>query len=286
MKMINLNDTLKEDLIKKFTNYLNTTKIADDRVYFSTELTSIIPTNTPRPTVYINADAYLKMLLYVRDTDIEIAWHGTVERNVENNWYYIKDVFLYPQTIASATVDTDQEKYNQWVETLDDDTFNSMRFQGHSHVNMGVTPSGTDMRMYHNFLQVLSKSDYYIFMILNKTGNMTCLIYDLAKNLMYETADITIRVITEHSNNIIDEIKEQKERYCTRPVVKYTGWGSYGNYSHSKLYEDTEEYLMNRDLPKTDTEDINDYLDEIDQRWKNSKLNIKKGKVKVKGGKK
>lgn len=281
MRKINLDETTKQELIAKFTQYVQNLKLTKDTIHYSADLKPDTAIDAPKPTVFINAEAYLKMMLYVRDTDIEIAWHGTVERDIEHNWYHIKDVFLYPQIIRSTTVDTDQEKYNKWLEELDDETFNALRFQGHSHVNMGTSPSGTDIQMYDNFLQVLPRNDYYMFMILNKRGEFNFYIYDLAKNIIYETEDIDVRIITSETVDLIRDIKDSKNELCERPTYSY---GGYKGYGFTSIYKDEEDYLMNRDMPYYD---INNHLDDIDKKYKNVKLiNVKKGKIKAKGGKK
>lgn len=280
MKRINVDETFKQDIIAKFTDYINRTKFTDNKITFSADIdTTVNVKDISRPTIYISATAYLKMMLYVRDTDVEIAWHGTVERNQEQNWYHIKDVFLYPQIIRATTVDTDQEKYQEWLQNIeDDDVFNNIRFQGHSHVNMGTFPSGTDLNMYNNFLQVLPNNDYYIFMIMNKTGSITCFIYDLAKNLIYETADIDIKILGPKTHNLIKDINTEKSKYCERPV-----------YTHSTTsgFFDFDKYMSERDIPPVKT-DVNKLLDEIDSKYKNTKLTTTKIKnnIKVKGGKK
>ena len=280
MKKINIDETFKQDIIAKFTEYINKTKFTDNRITFTADInTAIDTTNITRPTVYISTTAYLKMLLYIRDTNVEIAWHGTVERNQEQNWYHIKDVFLYPQIIRATTVDTDQEKYQEWLQNIeDDDIFNNIRFQGHSHVNMGVYPSETDLNMYNNFLQILPKNDYYIFMIMNKSGAITCFIYDLAKNLIYETADINIKILAPKTHDLIKDIESEKTKYCEKSTYTYT------NY---------DKYITERDLPDYSTsfkqhQDVNDLLNEIDNKYKNSRISIigKNKKIKVKGGKK
>ena len=284
MKKINVDETFKQELITKFTEYVNNTKFTDNRITFTTSIdTSVDTKNIARPVVYISPTAYLKMLLYVRDTDVEIAWHGTVERNQEQNWYHIKDVFLYPQIIRAATVDTDQEKYQEWLQNIEDDeVFNNIRFQGHSHVNMGTFPSGTDLNMYNNFLQVLPKNDYYIFMIMNKSGSVTCFIYDLAKNLIYETADIDIRILGPKTHNLIKDINTEKEKYCEKPVY---------SWNTTKTYSDIEQYYAERDLPcstkSNKTEDVNDLIDSINSKYKNSRITTikRKNNTKVKGGK-
>lgn len=280
MKKINMDETFKKAAIEKFTEYINgLSRCTSNRIDFSTTFDNTI-VGAARPTIFISSQAYLKMMLYVRDTDVEIAWHGIVERNVEQNWYYIKDVFLYPQIIRSATVDTDQEKYQDWLNNIeDDDVFNNIRFQGHSHVNMGTSPSGTDLNMYDKFLQVLPKNDYYIFMIMNKSGSLTSFIYDLAKNTIYESADIDIKILCTNTRDLIKDIKDEKDKYCENPTY-YSGV-TYNGYRHFGFYNRDDDYY----LPPKKTEDINDLLDEIDKKYKNPKLKIKT-KNKVKGGRK
>lgn len=283
MKTIKINDQTKQDIITKFTQYINNTKFTDNKITFTTDIENTVAATEKKPTVYISTLAYLKMLLYVRDTDVEIAWHGTVERNQAQNWYHIKDVFLYPQIIRATTVDTDQEKYQEWLQNIeDDDVFNNIRFQGHSHVNMGTTPSGTDLNMYSNFLQVLPNNDYYIFMVMNKAGSITCLIYDLAKNLIYENADINIKVMTPHTYDLINTINEEKTKYCEKPVYKPY------NYTGKPIY-DWEKYYAERDIPSSSKQlSVDELLDDIESKYKNPRVTITKKKVntKVKGGKK
>jgi hypothetical protein len=276
MKKINLDETFKQDAIKKFTEFINKTKFSGNSINFTTEINQIInSTEIPKPTVYISATAYLKMMLYIRDTDIEIAWHGTVERNIENNWYHIKDVFLYPQTLTAVTVNTDQEKYQEWLQNIEDDAvFNNIRFQGHSHVNMGTSPSGTDLNMYNNFLQVLPKNDYYIFMIMNKSGNLTCLIYDLDKNLIYENQDINVKILTNNTTDLMKDIAEEKEKYCT----KQTYFNSYQNTAYDIF--NSPQYTGN-----THYNSVDDIFNDIDRKskYKNPTLHPNKSK---KGNKK
>ena len=275
MKKINTDETFKKDLITKFTEYVNNTKFTNNHITFTTEIdTTVNEKNIARPTIYISANAYLKMLLYIRDTDVEIAWHGVVERNQEQNWYHIKDVFLYPQRITAATVNTDQEKYQEWLQNIEDDAvFNNIRFQGHSHVNMGTTPSSTDLNMYDNFLQILPKNDYYIFTIMNKHGNHTWLIYDLTKNIVYETADIDVKIITSNTQDLITEINKEKDEYCERPAPTI-GCNSLASsifdYNSDKPYYSSKTIIPQYNQSK----DVNDLLAELDYR--HGKKNKKK----------
>lgn len=274
MKQITLDDNFKQEAIKKFTDYINgLNRYPSNRIDFTTEIENTTKT-LAKPTIYISATAYLKMMLYVRDTATEIAWHGTVERNIKANWYFIKDVFLYPQIDSAATVDTDQEKYQEWLMNIEDDeVFNNIRFQGHSHVNMGTSPSSTDLNMYETFLQVLPKNDYYIFMIMNKSGDLTSLIYDLEKNTIFESEDINIKILCTASKDLIADIDEEKEKYCEKPrITTY-------NYS-SRDYDDM--FLYGRSSFHQSTGDVNELIDEIDKKYKNPRLSLTKNKRKSK----
>lgn len=253
MKHITLDNANKQNLIDKFTAYINNAKLTNNQINFFALIDKPDEENIVRPTVYISAEAYLKMMLYVRDSALEIAWHGTVMRNRESNYYFIKDVFLYPQKVTGATVNTDQEEYNNWLIDLDDDTANELRFQGHSHVNMGVTPSGVDTTFYDHILQTLPKDDYYIFMIMNKSGDMTLMIYDLAANLIYDTEDIDVRIVTSTSQDLIRDIKKYKEEhiatftYNTTPIKD--SYKNYNSLSKKEVIKEFNKLRQYEDLP-------------------------------------
>jgi hypothetical protein len=247
MKYIKINKQTHEDLMNKFKSYLENARLTGDSIDFKTSLIPARP-DLPKAHLYITAEAYVKILLYVRDTSTEIAWHGTVKRN--KNIFLIKDVMLYPQTLAALTVTTDQENYNEWLCGLDDDTHNHLRFQGHSHVNLAVSPSGTDLQYYNDILQVLPNDEYYIFMIINKSGDMTLLIYDLAENIIYENADIIFHVTNEKDEiDILDTIDNEKTEYCTRPVSSYAN-SVFSYPSYDQDFEDFRTGKLDSYTPK------------------------------------
>lgn len=267
MKPIKLSETIKEKLIAEFTKSINNMKLSNDTLQFTAKINSALPKNITKPSVYFTAEAYLKMMLYVRDTSTEIAWHGTVEHDKENNTFCITDVFLYPQKLTAATVETDQAKYNNWIINLDDDTHNTLRFQGHSHVNFAANPSGTDLSFYNDILQVLQDDEYYIFMILNKSGDFSLFIYDLSTNIIYEKEDIDIYILTENTTDLLNDIKISKTENCEVPRISSTSF-DYSKYSTSHL-RNTTDY----DDLSSDTDSI---FETIDKRWRNATLKTNK----------
>ena len=137
--------------------------------------------------------AYYKMLTYVLSLDSEIAWQGLAHK-VRSKEYKVTDVFVYPQRVTAAAVYTDDDKMAAWENDLDTDTYNGRRFHGHSHVNMGVTPSTVDMDMRKDTLTRLGEEGFYIFMIMNKKNEMSFEIYDYDDNIIYDTEDCKVYV--------------------------------------------------------------------------------------------
>ena len=100
------------------------------------------------------------MFAIVDECAVELAWHGVVEKVDQN--YIIHRHPVYPQEIAATTVDAIEDKYGDWLLALEDDVFNNLRMQGHSHVNMGITPSSVDETYYKELVpsrRLLHSSD-------------------------------------------------------------------------------------------------------------------------------
>lgn len=170
--------------------------------------------------------AYLKMTALVDGFSSEIAWHGLVHRLGETH-FEIYDILTYPQTVTDATVNTDQKKYNEWHESLPDEQFNDLRFQGHSHVNMAVSPSGTDLKNQRRLLSTLSSNAYYIFLIINKSRKWSCRIYDLEKNVCYDEKDCELIV----DGNVQDIVQQAKDMLTTISYGSAYTSGYYSQYN-------------------------------------------------------
>ena len=123
----------------------------------------------------------------------------------------------------------DTEKYALWIqENIEDERFNHIYMQGHSHVNMGTSPSSVDLNHQEEILGMLGDNDFYIFMIWNKSFASTNKIYDLKKNVMFEDKDITVKIIGQ--NEGLDEfIKNAKDMVKSKSYA-YGGQSGYGGY--------------------------------------------------------
>lgn len=232
-KIIKLTPEHIEQLKKDFEATL-TDSVSDGKVSFTKAFDNI----KRDATVFFTELAWLKMQTLVREFDKEVAWHGVVMRGTDEtkDEYYISDILVYPQEVTGATVNTDQEKYQMWLMSHDDDVFNNIRMQGHSHVNMGVTPSGVDNTLYEKILAQLEDDMFYIFMIWNKRGEKTIKIYDLAKNIFFDTSDCTVKILDDGTGveQFLKNAKAMVANKVTAPMVSqnsysYTGYSGYGS---------------------------------------------------------
>lgn len=247
-KVIKMNDDIKEILRKKFEEALEESDMLTDGK-FSYNVT--LQASTEKASVIFTESAWLKMQALIREFDKEVAWHGVATRADADgeNRYLISDILVYPQNVTGATVNTDQEEYQTWLMSHDDDVFNNIRMQGHSHVNMGVTPSSVDETLYEKFINQLEDDMFYIFMIWNKKGDKTIKIYDMAKNTMFDTSDCEVRIL-DNQIGIEGFIKNAKESVkdrvftSTKTTSKTTTTKSYSakDYHQSSLDDWYEDY--------------------------------------------
>lgn len=168
-------------------------------------------------------EAYAKMTLLVQTSEKEVGWHGVCTRENEDV-YVIRDILVYPQKAKAAFVESDDNRIAEWVSSLDDDTINNMRMQGHSHVNMGVSPSGKDIMCENDFLSQLGKDDFYVFLIWNKKGEKTVRIFDYEKDVVFETDDVDVYV---GEVNIDDFVVDARRMVTNGDEYKYIKGGEY-----------------------------------------------------------
>ena len=141
--------------------------------------------------INFTADAWAKQSRLIDDFNSEVAWHGLM-RQLSPTEYEIYDILVYPQQVTGVTVNTDQDKYEDWLNSQSDETFNNIRYQAHSHVNMSPVPSGVDDENESKIVRQLKGNDFYLFMIWNKRGEFTARLYDYAANKIYDKDDISV----------------------------------------------------------------------------------------------
>lgn len=250
MKYISLSQNEITTLTQEFIQHLTGLRSNQDKIIFEKsfkEIAKVNEDNIKKPIIYFSNDAWTKMNALVQSSDKELAWQATVEKrkfkdreNTDDFFYYIDQVFVYPQKVTATFVDTDEVEYAEWSLKLPDEVFNKLRFQGHSHVNMGTSPSGTDQNTYQNFLDQLDQNDFYIFMILNKRREYTLMLYDFAQNIIFETKDCYIDVITK-TGGLNKWLEDNKKQITEKKPPASQQLGYQGTiYNPAWSYNDTE----------------------------------------------
>lgn len=248
-KPIKITPDIYEDVKKEFEEQIKNIgeKMFDGKVTFSKTYKW---KDDSKATIIFTPDAYFKMFKLIQEFSDEVAWHGVAHRDDnDSSIFHITDIVVYPQEITGATVNTDQVEYQNWLMNLDDEVFNNLRVQGHSHVNMSPSPSAVDISHQEAIFKQLKGSMFYIFMIWNKSLNHNIKIFDLQNNTLYEDEDIFVKISSEGADydEFIKEAKKlavKKSVYAAASQKKYygktsgvgSGWGGRGTSALEEYY--------------------------------------------------
>ena len=229
-KIIKMTPELREEcriaFQAEFEKALASTKFADGKLSF----TKSFGTVSRKAKIYISEIAWMKMTTLLREFSKEVAWHATAYRIPgDKDEYFIRDVLVYPQTVTSATVDMDEAEYAKWLMEgvmAEDERFDHIFCQMHSHVNMNVFASGTDEQHQQEILSQLRDDDFYIFMIWNKRLESYMRIFDMEKNILFEKDDIEWCVMDDTLG--LAKFLEESKQIVKEKTYAPTYSGNYG----------------------------------------------------------
>ena len=224
-RVLRLTPEAIERVCKKFEDSLKSVENFDEKYTYTENFKT-----GEKTTVWFTPDAWTKMVALIHDYDSEVGWHGIASRT-ESGDYIISDILVYPQEVSGATVNTDQEEYEMWMMKQEDDVYNNIRMHGHSHVRMSPGPSGVDDTHREKIVEQLEGDMFYIFMIWNKEFKYTAKIYDMKRNVLFDTEDISVQMV----NTVVGLdtfLKNAKAMVKPKKVSgAYNGYnGAYGGY--------------------------------------------------------
>lgn len=254
-KPIKMTDEIYAEIVKEFSEKMKSFKMFDGGISYQTQYTY---EGSNKALVKFTPTAWIKMTALIHSFKTEVAWHGFVERDPEDESIFtITDIIVYPQFVAAATVDADEEKYPEWLAGLGMD-LNRLRMQGHSHVDMGVSPSGTDLSDQKELLSQIGPNDFYIFMIWNKKFDRTIKIFDLKNNVLYENSDVEVDIVDFDDD--IDIFLKEAEKLATKKPYTYgkSTWNSKGNTSSKQATKKKAETTAVT-IVEEDDDDYDDY---------------------------
>ncbi len=135
--------------------------------------------------VRVSEKAQFKQMEYVRQCSGEVGWVGyvvyTFDEESNTHIFRIEDVFLCPQKVTAGTTDFDTSSFADFAQDLiendpdAEEKLDKLLYWGHSHVNMGTSPSGTDTTTLKDFDD--GRLPHFVVAILTKDGKFR---YDVA----------------------------------------------------------------------------------------------------------
>ena len=243
------------DLVKEFQESLSAGRYKDGAVSFTKTIGKI----DKKTKLVFTEFAWIKMRMLVDSFDKEVGWRGTAYK--QEDGYLVTDIFVYPQKVTGSTVDTDDEKFPSWLMSFDDETFNHLRFHGHSHVNMGTTPSGTDETHRKEILEGMGDDTFFIFLITNKNGSCTAKIYDLEDNICYDDSDITIATIPDGTgiSEFVEDAKSVVQTKTYTPSAVYSSSSAKVPATTKPVYTYGTKQKSTTQYPYSWDEDMDEY---------------------------
>lgn len=171
---------------------------------------------TPRtPRVIYTTRVYQQITYLVHRCNLEVGWWGLVDVQPCGD-YLITEIFVPPQTVTGVETDIEAEAMTALaIELMDRDLDpGKLYYYGHSHVNMGVSPSGQDES---NTDQYLDACPIFIREIRNKKGESKVDIFDTTANVVYQCVenipewDLIPGDVVQEIDDIVEScVKERK----------------------------------------------------------------------------
>jgi hypothetical protein len=201
------------------------------------------------PLIIISKEALTKMYHYVQECADEIGWLGTAYK--QGREILIADVYLFDQEVHATTTEITPQGLATFAENIlqrEDgvEIWNNLKMWGHSHVNMGVTPSGQDDKQMETFAE--GGHDWFIRLIANKKGELKVDLYDYEHGIIFtdlpweeqETAEeLSIHMKIQALYRELDALKATFTTESKEPIkeeikqkVRKKTWGT-TNYAHS-----------------------------------------------------
>lgn len=140
--------------------------------------------DVPTPRVFYTPEVWSVIQLAIAHCEVEIGWLGLVRKHNETD-YLVYDVFIPKQTVSHTETDIDESAMSALANEIfaaGEDPGN-LYYWGHSHVNMGVQPSGQDeeqVAIYLDSLPVLIRGIY------NKRGESNVCVFDTEQRVVFE----------------------------------------------------------------------------------------------------
>jgi hypothetical protein len=174
-----------------YTQYMKSKSASFDTTSDSPETEQLFEYEYPKPPKVFYTDTAWATIRYLVDSvSTEVGWLGLVETETNDKdevvSFTITDIYIPEQKVNGAETDIAAETLCDLAVELEESGKESEKliYWGHSHVNMGVSPSTQDEVQVEEFLDNGCK--LFIRGIYNKHGHSKVDIYDVDNNCAHQ----------------------------------------------------------------------------------------------------
>ena len=126
MKPIKITEDMRQNMLHEFEQQLKTARIFNGQFEFKKSFAfDKEAVKDLRATVYYTPEAFVKTWALVRHFSTEVAWHNLVRR-VSETEFEVYDTIVYDQVVTGGTVNTDQQKYTDFLMSLSKEQLNDL----------------------------------------------------------------------------------------------------------------------------------------------------------------
>ena len=138
------------------------------------------------PEVYYTPLVWESIRYLVDTISSEVGWLGIVDKFEDTGNYIVTDIYVPEQTVSGVETDISADALTKLAVELESQDIPSEKliYWGHSHVNMGVTPSRQDELQIEDFLE--NGCEFFIRGIYNKRGDSKVDVYDTTQNCVHQ----------------------------------------------------------------------------------------------------
>lgn len=155
------------------------------------------------PKFLFTPEALYKIQCYVEECDKEIGWLGRIRQ--DGDTYLCDEVFLLHQEVGAAATDITEAGLAALMEEIGLEENETLRLWGHSHVNMGVSPSSEDKKTPELFMK--NGCAYFFRIICNKRGEMGVTFFNWQQN--YYIEDMAWGILAAEDDEVRSRIKAE-----------------------------------------------------------------------------
>lgn len=191
-----------------------------------------------QPSIYFTREAWVKQCHLVDKCDKEVGWFALVDYDETDNTFTITELVIPNQVVTAAETDIGKEDLADAAMELIEQGKDTSKLYAwfHSHVNMGVSPSGQDEYQVEDYLEDLMDQPEvpaFIRGIQNKKGDLKLDVYYIQHGVAYQNVDFYV-IHDDDPQWRVDIEAEIKAKVTERKYQYYSGYdfGGHGGGRH------------------------------------------------------